>query len=132
MSRHEARALALLALYESDSARHEPMTVLKRHLDEGSYGDKVRGYAEAVVSGVIAQIQQLDDEIARHATAYPVNSLAPIDRNILRIAIFEVRQNDLPHKVTINEAVVLAKQFGSDTSARFINGVLAAVLSSTT
>jgi transcription antitermination protein NusB len=130
MSRFEARALALQALYESDTARHEPLTVLTRHLDEGLYGDKVREYAETIVSGVAARISQLDDEIARHATEYPVDSLAAIDRNILRIAIFETRHGDVPKKASINEAVELAKAFGSDTSARFVNGVLAAVLSS--
>jgi N utilization substance protein B len=130
MSRYEARALALQVLYESDAAHREPMTVLHRHLDEGLYGDKVRDYSETVVSGVAARMSQLDDEIARYATEYPVDSLAAIDRNILRIAIFETRYGDVPKRASINEAVELAKLFGSETSPRFVNGVLAAVLSS--
>jgi transcription antitermination protein NusB len=129
MSRRESRALVLLALYESDTAQREALTVLQRHLDEGSYGDKVREYAEELIRGVVAKSQQLDDAISKHATEYPVDQLAAIDRNILRIAIYESMHGDLPPKAAINEAVVLAKDYGSDTCARFVNGVLGAALS---
>ncbi len=129
MSRRESRALVLLALYEADTAQRDALPVLQRHLDEGSYGDKVRDYAVELICGVDAKKKQLDDEITKHATEYPVDQLAAIDRSILRIAIYEAMHGDLPKKAAINEAVILAKDYGSDTSARFINGVLGAALS---
>jgi transcription antitermination protein NusB len=129
MSRRESRALVLLALYEADTAQRDALPVLQRHLDEGSYGDKVRDYAVELIRGVDAKKKQLDDEITKHATEYPVDQLAAIDRSILRIAIYEAMHGDLPKKAAINEAVILAKDYGSDTSARFINGVLGAALS---
>jgi transcription antitermination protein NusB len=129
MSRHDARALALQVLYEADTAQHAASEVLERHLLEGSYGDKVRSYAESIIDGVVAKQGQLDDTIGKHAIEYPVAQLSPIDRNILRIALYEVQCADVPGKVAINEAVELAKEFGSDTSARFVNGVLGAAIS---
>jgi N utilization substance protein B len=129
MSRRDARALALQVLYEVDTAYHHAADVLKRHLDDLEYGDKVRDYAEILISGVLANYRLLDSAIGANAPEYPVDQLAPIDRNILRIALFEARVSDVPTKVAINEAVELAKEFGSDTSARFVNGVLGAALS---
>ena len=118
-----------MVLYEADAAHHAAGDVLKRHLEEGSYGDHVRQYAESLVDGVMSKIQQLDDVIGKHATEYPVAQLSPIDRNILRLALFEARHGGVPAKAAINEAVELAKEFGSDTSARFVNGVLGAAIS---
>ena len=72
---------------------------------------------------------QLDDVIGTHALEYPVARLAPVDRTILRIALFEAQSGDVPGRVIVNEAVELAKEYGSDTSARFVNGVLGAAIS---
>jgi transcription antitermination protein NusB len=128
MSRHDARVLALQVLYESDATQHMAPDVLQRHLNEGSYGDKVREYAETLVGGVIANQKHLDDTIGKYATEYAVDQLAPIDRNILRLALFETAYAEVPPKIAINEAVELAKAFGSDTTARFVNGVLGAAI----
>ncbi len=118
--------LALQVLYEADTTQHGAGEVLGRHLSEGTYGDKVREYARTLIVGVTTNLQRLDDVIGAHALEYPVAQLAPVDRTILRIALFEARAGDVPGRVIVNEAVELAKEFGSDTSARFVNGVLGA------
>jgi N utilization substance protein B len=128
MLRHEARVLALQVLYEADTTQHGAGTVLERHLAEGSYDDKVREYARALVVGVMTGQMRLDDLIGKYALEYPVGQLSPVDRTILRMAIFESNTGDVPGCVIVNEAVELAKEFGSETSARFVNGVLGAAI----
>jgi transcription antitermination protein NusB len=83
-----------------------------------------------LVSGVIKNIDLLNQLIVKYAPEWPVDQLAIIDRNILRLALFEIgsRDSDTPFKVVINEAIELAKTFGSDSSPRFINGVLGSAL----
>jgi N utilization substance protein B len=126
--RHEARALALQVLYEADTARHAVATVLERQLEPAELDAENRLFARALVEGAIEHQAEADALIARLAPAYPVSQLAPIDRNILRLAIFELlHDNNVPVRVAINEAVELAKDFGSDNSAKFINGVLSSV-----
>jgi len=86
-------------------------------------------FADALARGVTNTRCELDQHIQRHAPAWPVNQLALVDRNILRIALYELLHSpEVPHKTAINEAVELAKVFGSDSSARFINGVLGSVM----
>jgi N utilization substance protein B len=88
------------------------------------------GFAGELVHGVLDNREQLNDTIKRFATAFPVDQLAPMDRNILKIALYEIIiDNKTPVKVAINEAVELAKKFGADASPKFINGVLGAVMS---
>jgi N utilization substance protein B len=132
MSRHDARILALQVLYEADISGHPAGAVLSRHLNEAEQAaqdgqaDGRRDYALALVGGVVARQAELDQDIERLAPDFPAGQLAAIDRNILRIALFEIQQGDVPVKVAINEAVDMAKEFGGDTSPRFINGVLGA------
>lgn len=128
MSRRDARVLALQVLYETDVAGHPAGEVLMRHLREVERPEAVHRYAAQLVSGVVEHLPELDKEIARHAPEFPVEVLSPIDRNILRIALFEIKQGTVPFKVAINEAVEIAKAFGSDSSPRFINGVLGSVV----
>jgi N utilization substance protein B len=126
MSRHDARVLALQVLYEADTAQREAGVILSRHFQEGELAEGLRSYSSQLVSGVVSQQAGLDKLISELAPDFPVGQLAAIDRNILRIALWEMRYGDVPMKAAINEAVDLAKDFGSDTSARFINGVLGA------
>lgn len=126
MSRHEARTLALQVLYESDTAQRDAGVVLSRHFQESQLADGLRSFIIQLVSGVVTEQAGLDKLISELAPDFPVAQLAAIDRNILRIALWEMRFGDAPVKAAINEAVDLAKEFGSDTSARFINGVLGA------
>ena len=129
--RRKARRALLQVLYEVDTSGHSLEESLgwvteQAHLDENS-GSFVRHLAEEV----IAQRGDLDIEIQRYAQSWPVEQLSPVDRNILRIAIYEVKRGrEVPLQVAINEAVELAKRFGGEGSPRFINGVLGAVAES--
>jgi N utilization substance protein B len=127
-SRRKARALALQALYEIDASGHNAEGVLERLLAKAELSGENDSFVRREVAGVIQNRQQLDEHIKRFAPAWPVNQLSTVDRNILRLAIFELlMDNSVPVRVTINEAVELAKKFGSDSSARFVNGVLSSV-----
>lgn len=126
--RHRARILALQALYEVDTAGHTPEETLGRLLAQTSVKEEVATFARELVRKVLENRDRIDEVIARAAPAYPVGQLAAIDRNILRLAIQEIlMNNETPVRAAINEAVELAKKFGSDNSARFVNGVLGSV-----
>lgn len=124
MRRRKARALALQALYEYDCVKHEPLEVLHRLAREFQIPEDLLAFAEKLVRGVVENKEKLDAVIREFAPLRPVEDLPPIDRNILRIAIFEIMEGEVPLKVAIDEAVGLAKTFGSESSYRFVNGVL--------
>ena len=127
--RRQARTIALQALYELDCSAHKPKDVLARLLEEKALPDEAADFAESLVNGILQNKENIDDVIRRFAPAFPVNQIAPIDRNILRLAIFEILfDNRVPMKAAINEAVELAKSFGGDTSQKFVNGVLGSVV----
>ncbi len=123
--RRRARGIAIQTLYEVDCVGHAPDLVLEARLRTAALAPAPSQFAQRLIQGVLAHQGQMDQLIALYATEWPVDQMAIIDRNILRIAIFELAiDGDTPIKVAINEAVELAKQYGSDSSARFINGVL--------
>ena len=123
--RTRARGIALQALFEIDLVNHPPGDVLKHRLEESTLDERLSEFVRQIVTGVWPICQRLDQFIAEHAPEWPLAQVATIDRNILRIALWEFAvQGDTPLKVVINEAVELAKTFGSDSSPRFINGVL--------
>ncbi len=129
-ARRRARTLALQTLYEVDTVGHAPAQTLERLAEGLRFKDEkqqaeVLAFAGELVQGVLEHRERIDGVIARAAPAWPVEQLAAIDRNILRLAILEVLINNrTPVRAAINEAVELAKTFGSDSSARFVNGVL--------
>jgi len=124
-SRTRARGLALQVLYEVDLANHPPVEVYQSRLEEMPLSEELAEFARQIVFGVLPRIQDLDLLIAKYAPEWPLDQVAIIDRNILRIAFWEFAvQRETPLKVAINEAVELAKQFGSDSAPRFVNGVL--------
>jgi len=126
--RRKARALALQALYEIDSVGHEMEAVVSRLLAKGELSEENAAFIRELVSGVIQNKEQIDCNIQSFAPAWPVEQIPVVDRNILRLAIFEILlDNKVPVKVAINEAVELAKMFGGDNSAKFVNGVLGSV-----
>lgn len=123
--RTKARALALQALYEIDLSNHLPGEVYKTRLQEISLPDDLAEFSRQIIFGILPLTGELDQLIAKYAPEWPLDQIAAIDRNILRLALWEFAvYRHTPIKVVINEAVELAKHFGSDTSARFINGVL--------
>ena len=126
--RRKARSVALQVLYEIDSVKHDPEEILNRLIEENQLARENADFVRSLVSGVVKYKTRLDSQIQKYAPAWPVAQLAVVDRNILRLAIFEVLiDNKVPVKVAINEAVELAKSFGSDNSPKFINGVLGAI-----
>ncbi len=127
-TRHKARTLALQALYEVDSVARPPESVVERLLSDAKLSEENNDFVRELVKGTTKNRDEIDRHIQKLAPAWPVNQLALIDRNILRLAIFEILfDNKVPVKVAVNEAVELAKTFGSESSAKFINGVLGSV-----
>lgn len=117
------------ALYEVDTSTHTVDASLATHIDSRCLPAVVETYARELVEGVFGNLEQIDDLISTYAPSWPVNQLAAVDRNVLRVAIFEIISGgDTPPKVAVNEAVELAKGFGSESSPKFINGVLGSVL----
>jgi N utilization substance protein B len=127
-ARRKARAIALQALYEFDAVGHDMERALAHLLAEGKLSEENAAFARGLVSGVLQNKERIDQYIKNFAPAWPVGQIPIIDRNILRLAIFEILlDNNVPVKVAINEAVELAKMFGSDNSSKFVNGVLGSV-----
>ena len=137
--RRRARCLTLQTLYEYDLADHDPQTIFQHHLDghwrdeEGKEEDELKTplsensalFAQELLSNIIAYQAQIDPLVVRFAPEWPLEQIAIIDRNILRLAIYEIIfDGSTPIKVVINEAVELAKRYGSDSAPRFVNGVL--------
>ncbi len=124
--RRRLRNLIIQALYEIDTVDHPPQEVIARYLEENdNLSDEGSEFLKCFVEGILSVTPELDNVIATFAPEWPVDQLAVLDRNILRMALWEiVLYDETPLKVAINEAVELAKRFGSDSSARFVNGVL--------
>ncbi|MEW6400690.1 MAG: transcription antitermination factor NusB [Chloroflexota bacterium] len=126
--RTRARALALQVLYEIDLANHPPTDVLKARLEDTPLAEDLAEFARKIIFGILPLRHDLDQLIAHYAPEWPLDQIAAIDRNVLRIAFWEFAvQRETPVKVAINEAVELAKLYGSDSAPRFINGVLGAL-----
>lgn len=124
-SRTRARSIALQALYEIDISNHPPAEVIKARLEDSSLSDDLADFVRQIIFGVLPITVSLDQTIARYAPEWPIDQIAAIDRNILRIACWEFAVSEgTPVKVAINEAVELAKLYGSDSAPRFVNGVL--------
>ncbi len=123
--RTRARSIALQALYEIDLTGHPPELVLSERLSETPLEDNLAEFARSIVLGILPIVRELDELIARHAPEWPLDQVAIIDRNIMRIALWEIAvSNQTPLKVAINEAVELGKIYGSESTPRFVNGVL--------
>ena len=126
--RTRARSLALQVLYEVDIANHPPADVFRSRLDDSPLSNELSDFARQIIFGVLPLTNNLDQLIAKYAPEWPLDQIAAIDRNILRIALWEFAVlRETPIKVAINEAVELAKLFGSDSAPRFVNGVLGAL-----
>lgn len=132
-NRHLARSVVLQTLFEWDNAAagdKEAREMLARNAAEFGGDDVDNPFMENLLSGVLAKKEDLDTVITKAAPDWPLDRIAPIDRNILRLGLYELLFADraqVPAKVAINEAIELAKTFGGDSSGRFVNGVLGAV-----
>jgi transcription antitermination protein NusB len=124
-SRTKARGIALQVLYEYDLTGHPPSVSIDQRLFDEPLEEKLKLFSLEIINGVFPIIHDLDLTIAKNAPDWPLDQVATIDRNIIRIALWEFAvEKCTPIKVAINEAIELAKVYGSDSTPRFVNGVL--------
>jgi len=130
-NRHLARTVAMQTLYERDfhgGKMEDPDAAVERNLQEFAPGLDDKGFAKELVVGVLKHQKDIDATITKYAPAWPLPQITIVDRNILRIGVFELKHSDtVPSKVAINEAIELAKTFGGESSGKFVNGVLGAI-----
>ena len=130
-TRRGARTMALQVLYEVDTVDHHGEDVCKRYLQENQLAPEAAAFAVELVKGVLTNRERLDGIISEFAPSWPVAQLLVVDRNLLRLAIYELMiDKTTPPKAVINETVDMAKLFGSENSFKFINGVLGTVMES--
>lgn len=128
-TRRATRAIILQVLYEVDSVKHDPHTILESMVMSGHMSPSAEAFAYNLINEMLLNIEELDNIITKYAPSWPITQMSTIDRNILRTAIYEMELNgETPPKVAINEAVNLAKVFGSNNSPQFINGVLGSIV----
>ena len=132
-NRHLARSIIMQALYQWDF-RGKPTAALpaivKQNIVEFGAGlEENTGYVEETTKKIIEQISQIDGVIGKYAPKWPIEQITLVDRNILRLGIYELKfvNTDVPPKVAINESIELAKNFGGPSSGKFVNGVLGAI-----
>ena len=121
--------LAFQTLFGLDLNGHPPAVAISQRLaDAGAVSASVAAYLTALVEGAWAHLPEIDTRLASAAPAWPLSQMARVDKSVLRLAIYELLYcADVPDRVAINEAIELAKVFGHDTSARFVNGVLGTI-----
>jgi len=130
-ARRKARELALQMLFENDIAGTEPGEMFRRFSDLKSAPEPTRSFAERLVSGTLAHREDLDALISRQADHWRLARMPVVDRNILRLALFELlHEPETPRPVVIDEALEIAKRFSTPRSSQFINGILDGVLKS--
>lgn len=132
-SRHLSRSIAMQSLYEWDFSGKKPeilKNIVEKNIREFGPGLNDKSFVWQLVNGVIEHLSQLDKIITTSAPEWPIEQITIIDRNILRIGLYELlfgNKNEVPPKVAINEAIELAKTFGGESSGKFVNGVLGTV-----
>jgi N utilization substance protein B len=123
--RRKARELALMLLYELDYRPADLAAVLREFWRDRVVPPEVRAFADALVRGTAEKLAELDGTIEANAAHWSLARIAPVERNILRLAAYELLfRNDIPERVAINEAIELAKLYGSEESGAFVNGIL--------
>jgi len=130
-NRHLSRTIAMQTLYQWDFNGAEDKKLdklLDYNLNEFAPGFKDEGFAKHLIDGVLKNKKTLDELISKYATEWPIEQITIVDRNILRVGIFELKFDpDIPSKVAINEAIEVAKTYGGESSGKFVNGVLGAI-----
>lgn len=126
--RHRGRTVALMALFELDTVGHPVEKAVDTAIENLRANEDVRTFALELVHGVANNRERIDQTIRDTAPAFPLDQIAAVDRNILRLAIYEILlDNKVPMRAAINEAIELAKEYGGENSPKFINGVLGSV-----
>jgi len=129
MKRRKAREFAIQILFLLDVRKEKPtITVFKRFWEEHPVDDEVRDFTEEIVKGASKNLAKIDKQIHANAKNWSLDRMATVDRNVLRMAVYEILFHmDIPASVTINEAIEIAKKFGTDDSGAFVNGILDSV-----
>jgi N utilization substance protein B len=124
-TRRKSRELALQALYQWNITRQDPFLILDQQKVNFSPADEEDEFAQQIIVGVLEHYNHIDELIEKFSEHWRLDRISIIDRNILRMAIFELLfREDIPPRVTLNEAIDLGKRFGSEDSSAFINGIL--------
>lgn len=129
-NRHLARTIALQTLYEWDfGGQQSDITELfQRNQNDFAPEFEDAEFSKNLVSGILEHIDELNNVITKYAPEWPLDQITPVDRNVLRIGVYELMHNaEIPPKVAINEAIELAKTFGGPSSGKFVNGVLGSI-----
>jgi len=131
-NRHLARSIAMQTLFEWDfrSLKQKDLDpIITNHIKEFGHGIKDVNFIKDTISGVLKNINDIDKIIVKYAPQWPIEQITIVDRNVLRIGIFELyfSKEEIPPKVSINEAIEIAKNYGGPTSGKFVNGVLGAI-----
>ena len=131
-SRHLSRSIAMQSLYEWDFSdkKFDLEKIVEKNLKEFGPGLEDTGFVWQLISGVLKYISKIDKIIEKVAPEWPINQITIVDRNVLRIGLYELlfgNKKEVPSKVAINESIELAKSFGGESSGKFINGVLGTV-----
>jgi N utilization substance protein B len=128
--RRKARLVAVQALFELDFQQRDPDEVIDERLAETNLNEANREFVRELVHGVLHDREEIDARLASAAPQWPLDQIAHVDKNVLRLAIYELMKEDssVPAKVAISEAIELARLLGSGTSPKFVNGVLGAVM----
>jgi len=122
--RRKSREFALQMLFQWEMGQQEPARIEANFWKNARAERKTRTFANQLFEGTVAQVAELDELLGRHAENWRTERMAAVDRNILRLAAYELRSTDTPAKVVMDEAVELAKKFSSEESAAFVNGIL--------
>ncbi len=130
-NRHLARTIAMQSLFLWDFTGRKAKdfdSIIKGNLSNFAPDFDDNGFIKTIVTGVIQNLEKIDKYIIKYATEWPLDQITTVDRNILRIGVYElVIADDIPPKVAINEAIEIAKTFGGESSGKFVNGVLGAI-----
>ncbi|PJB15689.1 transcription antitermination factor NusB [Candidatus Falkowbacteria bacterium CG_4_9_14_3_um_filter_38_19] len=130
-NRHLARTIAMQTLFSWDfnnKAEKDLDKLIRQNFKQFAPKFDDHGFAKLLINGVIKHISEIDKYITKYATEWPLNQITIVDRNILRIGVYElVYDKEIPAKVAINEAIEIAKTFGGESSGKFVNGVLGAI-----
>ena len=120
--------MTVQVLYELDGSTHDVITALRARYIDYDTVDASETHSRQLLEGILTNKLKIDSIISKHAPQWPIEQLPSVDKNVLRVAIYEMMAQDTPMKVVINEAVEIAKAYGSENSFSFINGVLGSIM----
>lgn len=127
-SRRRSRVVTVQVLYELDGSTHDVITALRARFIDNATAGVSETYSRQLLEGILTNKLKIDRMISKHAPQWPIEQMPSVDRNILRVAIYEMMAKDTPMKVVINEAVEISKTYGGENSFSFINGVLGSIM----